>query len=366
MRVLFYLPVCNPWWFGQIIAPMARVLSRDCDVHLMVPAPWRNTGLSADDIAALGGDAITWHLLDDPSHPVLRTDGRCYPQLLELVGEISPDLTICRSSDLEAPRAFPGVVRFLMEATVPLISAEPLTRVRFADTLFDHGFMPPLDPATRARCIDAVTPEWSAIHTEFTPRSGPALPDGRRLVLLPLEYEHPELFFRDHSPFHGNVDMIHHLAARVPDDVLIAVTHHPLTLRYMSTESVEAAVAVYPDRVTIVPETGDAGRSTAMLARRSDGMIVVDSKSIFLAAMFGTPCLRLSRFRTAAWMNAYEDADGFFGDLRDGIARAADPADARVWVGWHMTHDSFDAADPALDAGRMLSLALDAPLAKAA
>lgn len=345
MRVLFYLPVVTPWWFDHIVAPLIRALASAAEVHVMAPPSWRNTGLDA--APAIPG--IVWHPLDAPEHPRLRDDGRAYPGLIERVVAIGADLTLVRGADLETPKHFPGMVRYLMEASVPLV-APTLTRIQLSDTLFDHGVTAPLPTP-----VDEAA--WRAIDTDFPPRSGPALHDGRKLVALALEFEHEEMFFARHRPYPDNAAMIDGLAAMLPSDVLLAVTNHPANERFCDNSAIHAAIARHADRVTIVPETGAPGRTTAMLARRADGVIVSDSKSIFLPAMFGTPVLRLSRFRTGGWVRAYDDAAAFLADVSAGTARAADPATARGWIAHHLAHESFDAADPALDARTILSRA---------
>ena len=354
MRVLFYLPVVTQWWFDQIVAPLIRALAPLHDVHVMVPPPWRGTGIA--DAAAL--PRVTWHRLDAPEHPRLRDDGLAYPGLLERVAAIAPDLTLARSADIVAPARFPGTLRYLMEASIPLI-APVLTRIQLADTLFDHGCTAPLPAPT----IDAA---WRQAQADFPPRDGPALPDGRRLVALALEFEHPEMFFARHRPWPDNAAMIDALAAMLPDGMLLAVTNHPANERFCDNSAIHAAVARHADRVTMVPETGAPGRTTAMLARRADGMIVSDSKSLFLPALFGTPVLRLSRFRSGAWIAAYADPAAFLADVATCTARAADPADARAWIAHHLTHESFDAADPALDAATIIARAAIPPVARAA
>ncbi|WP_326524648.1 hypothetical protein [Sphingomonas sp.] len=354
MRVLFYLPVVTPWWFDHIVTPLIRALASAHDVHVMVPPSWRGTGI--DEPPSLA--RVTWHQLDAAGHPRLRDDGRAYPGLIDRITALSPDLTLARSADIVTPARFPGTVRYLMEASIPLI-APMLTRIQLADTLFDHG-------CTAPRPAPGIDDPWDRAQSDFPPREGPALPDGRRLIALALEFEHPEMFFASHRPYRDNATMIEAFAAMLPDDMLLAVTNHPANERFCDNSAIHAVAARHPGKVTIVPETGPPGRTTAMLARRADGMIVSDSKSLFLPAMFGTPVLRLSRFASGAWIAAYADPAAFFTDIAAGTARAADPADARAWIAHHLAHESFDAANPALDAATILSRANMPPLARAA
>jgi hypothetical protein len=347
MRVLFYLPVVNAWWFDHIVAPLMRVLAREHDVHAMVPPPWRTTGLAAADVAG-----VAWHWLDAPEHPRLRLEPDLYPGLGDRIATIAPDLTLCRAADRTALCRFPGTVRYLMEASVPLVAPD-LTRIHLSDAIFDHGFGE-VAPHPESPALAAA---WDAVAADYPPRDGPALADGRLLLALPLEYEGPEMFFRAHAVHASNLAMLEHLIARLPDDVLLAVTDHPLNAHVGDGGALQAFVDAHPDRIVLIPETGAPGRSTAMLARRADGMIVGDSKSIFLPAMFGTPCLRLTTFRTAAWMRTYDDLDRFLADIRAGKAITADPAVTRRFVAWHLSRASFDAADPALDATTILSRA---------
>lgn len=357
MRVLLYLPVMNPWWFEHIVVPLMRAMVPACDMHVMLPPPWRCTGLDRDQAHALAGDLpVTWHWLDAPEHQALRLDGAAYPGLVERVTAIAPDLTLCRAADLVTPAAFPGTVRYLMEASVPLFTTT-LTRIQFADTIFDHGFM----PTATAAPVAAIDQQWQQVHAAYPPRGGPALPDGRLLLALPLEYEGTEMFFRAHARFASNAELIDWLMHALPDDVVLALTNHPLNDRYIDAGPLQAQVAHYGDRIVLVPETGEPGRSTAMLARRANGMILCDSKSIFLPAIFGTPCLRFSSFASAPWMRVHDDLHAFIAALRAGTAATAAPEDARAWIAWHLAQGSVDVADPTLDAAAILRCARTAP-----
>jgi hypothetical protein len=59
------------------------------------------------------------------------------------------------------------------------------------------------------------------------------------------------------------------------------------------------------------------------------------------AATRAEPILRLSRFPTAAWLDAYEEVDAFRDALASGQARAADPRDVAAWIDFHENERSF-------------------------
>lgn len=352
MRILFYLPVVTPWWFANIVAPLIRAATRGGEVHAMVPPLWRGTGLGADEIAlAETISGVTWYLLDGPDHPRLRTCAIDEPELTALARAIDADVTLCRSADIVAPAAFPGAVRYIMEGAMPPLRV-PAHWVVLAPTLFDHGIMPALAEADaaylRAGAVAACQhePRGTTAAERAAAFDALGLSADATVIALPLEYEHPENFFGQHNVHADNVALVEHLAARLPAGMLIAATNHPLNEAHSDNRRLHAAVAALGDRVRLVA----APDATALLARHADGMIVGNSKSYAGAAWAGTPLLRISRFETGGWLNAYADLDRFLADLRAGTARRAGDADARTWLGFHAANSLFDPADPALTA----------------
>ncbi|MDB5706013.1 MAG: hypothetical protein JWN66_3129 [Sphingomonas bacterium] len=360
MHVLFYLPVVTPWWFDAIVAPIIRIMARDATVSVLVPPLWRGTGIGPEQLTACADlEMVDWYILDGEDHPKLRTSAADEAELIALVRDIGADLILCRSADLATPELFPGIVRFIMEGAAPPFATDPAT-VWLPETLFDHGMMPAIDPAARARLDALFRPSWDEARARFgaADRDGflaqAGLPQGKRLIGLPLEYEHEEMFFGQHYSFASNIDLVNAIADQLDDDMILAVTNHPLNEMHCDNAPLHAAIAARGGTVRMVPAIGAPGGATMMLARYGDGMIVGNSKSFGGCAFFGTPMLRLSRFRTGGWMHAYDGFAPFAADIRAGMARAADPADALSWFALHLIDHVFDPATPGLTAADLI------------
>lgn len=359
MRVAFYLPVVTPWWFVQKLIPLIRSVARDAEVFVLVPPLWRNTGIGPAELAHCADlDHVNWLILDGAEHPTLRFWAADQADLLALVEDIAPDYTICRSADLETPRRFPGVVRWLMEAAVPPFTQFPTCQ--FADTLFDHGLMAPLDARQRERLDAMFAPAWREQHEQFAGwdrasfLEAAGLPADKLLIGLPLEYEHEEIFFHQHNVIGDNVAMIDHIVAKMGDEMVLAVTNHPLNDLYCDNRVLHAAIAAHGEKVRLVEPIEGRPSATLQLAKHCRGMAVGNSKTFGAAVFFGTPMLRLSSFRSGDWMNAYSEFDPFAAAIRSGQARGADEADARLWFAYHYLNNSFDAADPSLTAAEVV------------
>lgn len=360
MRILFYLPVVTPWWFDAIIAPMIRATARDADVHVMVPPLWRNTGIGPDQLTACADlDRVHWHILDGDDHPQLRTSAADQSCILALAQDIAADFTICRSADLVTPARFPGIVRHLMEGAAPPF-ATPATWVHMSPALFDHGLLPPLSATDRAALDTAFALHWRALQAEPAPRRAAflaqaGLPSDRKIIALPLEYEHEEMFFGQHNAYPSNIAMLDAVAHALPDDMLLAVTQHPLNDRPGGKGPLRRAIRAHGGKVQLIRRADVGGDITMLLARHGDGMVVGNSKSFGHCAFFGTPMLRLSQSATGAWMHASTDAATFFAAVRSGMATGPDTADARTWFAFHLANNVFDPAaiDAAAIADRM-------------
>lgn len=358
MRILFYLPVVTPWWFDSIVAPLIRAASRGADVTVMVPPLWRNTGIGPEQLSRCSDiEGVAWHILDHPDHPTLRRAGAT-PELVDIVHEIGPDLTICRSADLGAIENFPGVVRFLMEAAAPPFVTDP-TRVWLSTSLFNHGFTPSLSRRQRETLDAAIEPLWAERTALLDQVDGElflrqtGLDAGRKRIIVPLEYEHPEMFFDQHNILPNNIALIDELAGRIGNDFQLAITNHPLNELHTDPRPLRDAIARHGDKVRLVGQVGAPGLATALLTSHCDGMIVGNSKSFALAAFFGKPLLRLSHFHSAPWLNTYDRSDDFFGALRAGRAIGPDMSDARIWFAHHLLELSFDPGAPCLTAGHL-------------
>lgn len=352
MKILFYLPVITPWWFDNVVRPLLAVLAPAHSVHVLAPVPWCGTGIGPRELSACADlPGIEWHLADDDAHPSMRTDAVERDAIVDFVRALAPDYVLVRAADCDTVARFPGTVRYLMEGgAAPL--AIPPHWVILQHRPFDHGLLPPLDAAACAALDRGIARAWDALAPLAAPtaadraafRDWAGLPDDRPVLAVPLEYEHEENFFPLHRvdarPNHCFVDA---LAAQLDPRIFLAFTNHPLNVLYVDNRAVEATIAAHGDRMRMLPGTTPAGESTTLLlARDADAMIVGDSKAYSLAAFFGTPLLRRSRFRTGAWLNAYADFAPLLADVAAGNARRPDREAARRWFAFHVANQIFD------------------------
>lgn len=356
MKILFYLPVVTPWWFDNIVVHLIRAVATAAEVHVIVPPLWRNTGISPDQLSACADlKHVRWHMADGEDHPSLRTSPVAADELVEFVQSIGADYTVCRSADITTPARFPGIVRFVMEGGAPPLSTAPQWVV-LQPGILDHGGAPDLTPDLREALDVDFAPHWSRLasgsasnekfrlsRTEALGLMG--LPEDRKIIALPLEYEHEENFFGIHRRFGRNADLVAHVADGLDDDFVLAVTNHPLNDLYSDTSDVERLIASLGGRVRLVRIAGASGSATNLLAKHCDGMILENSRSFAACAFFGAPVLRLSRFETADWLLASDELEPFVEAIRMGTARGPRPEHARTWFAYHVANDLFDPRD---------------------
>lgn len=358
MRVLFYLPVITEWWFDNIMTHLIRAAARDAEVHVAVPPSWRLTGITERQLRdCIDLPDIRWHILGGEGHESLRTVPSNPDALIEFVRGIDPDYTFCRSADMATPYRFPGKVCFVMEASMPPFPEPTWIYLQSGGAgIYDHGLMPALDAEQRAYLQAQVAPGWDRLHHRYPDVDAArraylvqaGLPLDRKILALPIDYEGQENFFYPlHRVTPPNAEFVAELAARIGDDMVLALTKHPIE-HQLTYDDVESVAAQMPDRVRLVATPDDSGNATLQLIRYSDGLIVRDSKAFAASAFFGKPTLRLTRFATGEWMNAYADVDAFLDAVRAGTARRAAAEDARAWFGFHHANNVFDAEDPEL------------------
>jgi hypothetical protein len=368
MRIAFYLPVVTPWWFDNIVVPLIDRLVEEAEVHVMVPPLWCGTGIGPEQLSsALAADRVEWHILDGANHPRLRTGGDGFDDLIDLVHEIDPDLTLCRSADLDTPRRFPGTIRYMMEAAFPPFPSRDEWLV-LRQHPFDHCFMPGLGPAEKDGLNAGFDQIWSAIRRKVASEArgeGLRERDGDRaddlILSLPLEYEHEENFFGIHRPYAENAALVSALAEAVGHDVLLAVTDHPLNLLHCDRTALEAAVARHAGRVRLVSSERQGDQPTLAVVRASNGMIVSNSKAISIAAFFGKPILHLSGHASADWLNAYSDLRTFLGALREDAPNLPSQDEAKTFFAFHAANSIIDPAHPDTD-GRMILDMIESPV----
>ncbi|WP_375289234.1 hypothetical protein [Qipengyuania sp.] len=370
MRILFYLPVVTPWWFEAIVTPLIARLAPEHEIHVLAPAPWRNTGIGRPEQQLCGRLPVNWHIVNDPSHPSMRTDPTHRAGLIEFVNSLLPDYVLCRSADCETVAAFPGVVRHIMEAGADPLGL-PNDWVTFKESPFDHGLLPDLDDARLAELDRLGAPLWdwiarstAAVEQEKEAFRGWAdLPKDRPTLLLPLEYEHPENFFSMHrvgsTP---NAKLVKELAAEVDDSFFLAITNHPLNEKHVDNRALKAAVETLGPRARLFPSQNPSGAGTsALLMREADGLILFDSKIYALAGYLGVPMVRQTRFETGDWLNAYSSFDEFLPAVAEKHARRPNTDRARTWLTYHLANDVVDPNDPDLKGADILAR-LDEPV----
>ncbi len=358
MRVLFYLPVVTPWWFENIVAPLIRVTASEAEVHVLVPTFWNSIGIGPTQLAPYTDlPHVHWHLMPGEENAALRVSAADCPELLDFVHQIRADYTICRSADFETPAKFPGKVRYLMEGGVPPFPTENHWAVLTSQP-FDNGCLPALPAADRERLATAIAPAWKHMHERFAAEdpsreaglAALGLPTDKRIIALPLEYEHHENLFGVHRSYQSNRDVVLGIAAHLGPDELLAVTDHPLNQLHVDTTEMRRAVASLGDRAVLMPNVSKDSddivaqriNTTARLIGCCDGVFVELSKSFSVAGFFGTPMMRNTPFRTGGWLRSFSNFDDFLKSLRAGKRREPAPDDARVWFGFHLLNDVID------------------------
>lgn len=342
-RILFYLPTVTPWWFDNIVGHIIRACSAVGEVHVIVPPLWRNTGIEPEQLLPFADcTSVHWHIADGDDHPSLRTSPADPDAVVELVRSIDPSYVFCRSADLATPARFPGKLRHLMEAGAPPLSTSPSWIILQLD-FWHHGALCDLTEPDREAIEGLFQTTWKQMrgHPRALPDMG--LPEGRKIIALPLEYEHEEAFTAFHNRFERNVDLIHHLVERIDGEFLLAVSDHPLNRKYVDNSRLYDSIAALGDRVHLVPNPDAVNDPTEHLINHSHALIVQNTKAIYCGAYFAKPTLRLSNRPSAGWLGVHDDLDAFLLAVRSGEAGVAEHR-ARLWFGYHMLHEIVDPA----------------------
>ena len=358
MQVLFYLPVVTPWWFERIVIPLMEKLTVDYEVHILAPIFWQGTGFGQDQYDLCEHlPHIKWHIVNDSDHRSMRTDAVQKEQIIEFVRALNPDFVLCRSADLEITKRFPGIVRHLTEGGAdPLLL--PVGAVHLSEAPFDHGLIPPLSNEHRAKLSALIEPYWSTLiasplddlDTHQTFRNWARLPTDRPTLFLPLEYEHKENFFIQHrvgsTP---NAALVQEVIEQIDGRAFLALTNHPLNELYVDNSELEKVIEAHPLAARLLPgESLDGVRTTPLVMRAANGLLLGNSKCYSLAGLYGTPIMRHSHFRTGEWLNARSDLDTFITAICRGEATRPDKETARVWFAFHVANNLVWPVDPAL------------------
>ena len=348
MRILFYLPVVTPWWFSEMIAPMMRALHDEAEIHVLVGAMWRNTGIDAEHLNPLADlERINWHIVGEEGCEDFRTNGAAVPGLLDLVAEINPDLTLARSADTTTLEQFPGIVRFIMEGEQPPFTILPLCLI-IEEKPFALGAMPAEALPLADRCVGAFTEVWDDSERFRRPslradwRTVLGVPRNRPVLAVPLPYEHEENFFLMHSRFPTAVDLMRHLLRTVDKDVFLAVSDHPLNRRFVDRKELDRLVLDNSERAALCQLDGVPGGTSGVLAVHADAVLVELSKSWSLAAHNGTPIVHIDGANPADWLNSTPLSDSRLRQWSANALSAADPVAARRYFSWHLGARVFD------------------------
>ena len=370
-KILFYLPVVTPWWFDTIVAPMIAKLGTEAEIHVLAPDFWRNTGIGPAQLQTCASlPDIRWHIVEGDGHFSLRTRPDDADGLVDFVRSINPDYVFCRSADVSTPSAFPGKVVHLMEAGASPFSTRGGWIILQRD-FWHHGAMPALAEADRA----AIEAQFSRLWKRFRNRmehkgpfrdprpkalAGMGLAEDRKIIALPLEYEHEEAFTAFHNRFERNIDLLHHVAGQLDDRFVLAVTDHPLNYRYVDNSKIYAAIEALGTKAHLVPNPEGYYYRTTLLIKHCDGLIVQNTKAIYCAAMFGKPVLRLSNRPTADWLGAHQDMRPFLDEVASGRGGVSEEQ-ARLWFGYHIMHEIID---PAAISGAEILDRVDRPFSR--
>ncbi len=364
MRILFYLPVVTPWWFQTIIVPLISKFAGGAEIHVLAPAPWRGTGLGRAEFEHCAHlPDIQWHIVNDAAHPSMRTNPVERAGIVAFVNSLEPDYVLCRSADLETVRAFPGVVRHITEGAMdPLLL--PKDSVHFTQQPFDHGVLPALSSTQIEELQSTIAQFWPSVSKSVELDRAQRqrfcewadLPKDRKILLLPLEYEHEENFFTIHrlgaTP---NAQLVSDLLERIDDRFFLALTNHPLNDLHVDNSALERLVRGNSSRARLLPSANPIdARTTQHLLGVVDGVLLGDSKVFSLAAFLRTAIMRQSRFKSGDWLNVSDDLEEFLQAVADGEALRPRPEAMKAWFAFHTANAVFAPNDPELTAADLL------------
>lgn len=365
-NILFYLPVVSERYFEWFVAPLVRIVQTQAEIHIVAPPQWLATGVTERQKALLADvENVRWHILDVEDHELLRTSPANPEYVVKLIEALNPSYVFCRSADVSTPMLFPGKIRFLMEPIIPpfrLRSDLSAPVMLDGPQLYDQGFMPDLTLDQRHAIDTGFRSRWEAVRAGASPSqsvrerylSDAGLPTDRKIIALPLNVEAQNNFFiKVHSITPSNKNLIDELASQLGDDFVLALTEHPLNrngdpLVDQSVEPLDPVIEKWRGKVIIVDTPGPMGDATSSLIQHSDGVVICESKSFGYAAFFQRPIFRVSKYRSADWMNSYLDFEKFLSDIVKESALAPVADEAMLWFGYHWANNVFALSDPEL------------------
>lgn len=348
-RVLFYLPVVTPWWFDNMISPLIGTLATNSEVHIVVPPLWRNTGVGPAQVEGCSSiPGLKWHIVNDPKHRSLRTHPADPDGVVEFVQSIAPDYVFCRSADITTPSRFPGKIVHLLESGAsPFVS--PPGGIILQRDFWHHGAMPVLSDEDRRVLDAAFAKTWKQMQNRFESKSPfrlprhraleqMGLPKDRKVIALPLEYEHEEAFTSFHNRFERNLDLIDQVVEALDDEFVLAIADHPLNYKHVDNHRVYSAIKALGSRAQLVPNPDARYWPTTLLIKNCDGLVVQNTKALYAGAFFGKPTLRLSHRPTADWIGAHGEIAPFLSAAKAGRGGAS-VEQARLWFAFHIMHE---------------------------
>ncbi|MEI9928890.1 MAG: hypothetical protein WDN44_15905 [Sphingomonas sp.] len=135
---------------------------------------------------------------------------------------------------------------------------------------------------------ELIAPAWTETERshprDASWRARHGLPSDRKIVALPLDYDHPGNLFGIHRSVRPNRMLVASLADRVHPPLFLAITDHPLNDRFVDNGGLIEALDARRHVARLLPPGPVAGGITTFLAQHADGMIVGDSKSFAAAA----------------------------------------------------------------------------------
>ena len=339
MRILFYLPVVTPWWFDNIVAPLIDRLAPEAELHVMVPPLWCGTGIGPEQLPSVrAADRVEWHILDGEDHPRLRAGGDGFDDLIDLVHEIDPDLTLCRSADVALPRRFPGKVRYMMESAFPPFPSRVEWLVLREHPL-DHCVLPELGAAESESLHAGFDAIWSTISRKSPPR-----PKRRGCATKAMRAR-----TISSSRCRSNMSMRRISSASIAPLPTMRLWCRRLPRPWATTSCSRSPIIRSTCFIATAPRSTrrwrairagfawsrprrEEDRPTLGVVRASNGMVVSNSKVISIAGFLGKPILRLSDHASGAWLNAYSDLPGFLGALRGGAPKLPSQDGAKTFL----------------------------------
>lgn len=359
MKILFYLPLARRWMLENVLEPMIAKLAPVAEVHIIIPSTWMEKRSVSDVFQGIvSHENVTWHpiTLDCVDFDTFDVNGPT-SEVVDLVSAIAPDHCLCRSANPILPQRFPGQVRYIMEAGAPPFRV-PRHWISLQPQIFDHGFVPDLLPHLQDALVAMISPAWKALETNPDRDSSwlrqHALPTDRKIVALPLEYDHPDNLFQVHRSICPNSELVSRLLDRVALPLFLAVTDHPLNIHVADQRNLRATLKAQHAKARLFSPLTKNIDMTSALTQHADGMIVGDSKSFAAAAFYGKPLLRISTFATGSWLKAYTDLDEFAVDLAADCAAAPALRDAMLWFAHYLAAQIFAPLDADVTSDELL------------